>query len=132
MNLIASVTDTFQKHSKVWAVDSIRETAVTMLTNIGTNMLLSDVVDVMRADPMYIAKIIVLLENYAGEEKVHFTLYNPIVAKKLRDLNSSSSGRRDALKMLERVTSRGKEAYPKDGSMLPLYRETGTCISINL
>ena len=104
MELFENSGDTLQKYPEVWTNDTSLDMAINILTNIGTNMLLSS--DVSIGKSMYIANIIVLLEHYAGEENIRFTLYNPIVARKMRSLDPVvSSGRRDALKFYRKRLS---------------------------
>ena len=108
LDLFSNVLDTFKKHPKVWHDNNNREIVVGLLTNIVSNVLLSDPPGAFK--PFYIANIIVLLEYYDGEDEEcfanHRIYYSPIISKKMRDLDPAiSSHRRDVLKFYRKRTS---------------------------
>ena len=95
---------TFKTHQEVWMNESNREVLVHTLLRIGSNMLLSED-DGNTDSALAMAETIALLEQYGRTSSIELTFCGKATATKLRDLNSSSSGRRDALKFFRKRTS---------------------------
>ena len=107
---VEMMRDTFQTHGQVWNDNRYREMVVDILTRIGTNMLLMDVMEmVLHKDKgmlwaLRIAKTIVVLENYDGGGSLEVVINSRGVTKKMRDLSliGGISNRRDVLKFFSK------------------------------
>lgn len=97
-DLFGNMRDTLQKHPEVWINDTRWDMAIDLLTNIGTNMLLSEESAIGTTYALYVANAIIILEQYVGED-ISSIINNPSIAKKMRDLHPvGNSKRRDGLK----------------------------------
>jgi len=93
----------FQTHPQVWNNDGNKKMTISIMINMGTNLLMSDKEDVLIWS-MHIAKVIAVLERYnAGTNNIDTAYNNLWVQTKIRDLHSvNSSGKRDALKFFSK------------------------------
>ena len=112
---------TFQPHyHQVWENDSYRKLAINILISVGTNLLLKKRTD----GPNDIARAILVLENYAGND-IHAALRNRGACAKLRDLGERRTIKRDLLKFyrkrttvcscLKRMHLEARKTFPKLG-----------------
>ena len=101
MHTLHSIVDTFQRHTEVWKNESYRKMAIRILVHIGTNSFHYKGTSM----PQEVTRAIVILENYRAGH-VDSSIYNRVVATKLRDVHwSGSSVERDMLKFYRKRTT---------------------------
>lgn len=136
--IVHLMLDTLQTHPKVWNDESSREMAVSILTTMGTNMLLAtETKQNERAESwaIRIAKAINVLENHSGGS-FEKTINSRRVAMKRRDLSSidcNCSSKRDTLKFFSKRVScsclqglyqEARKSMPKMGICYGCVKET--------
>ena len=126
---------TFKRHQQVWTDESYKQTAVDILTTMGTNILLMEMSN-ERSGIMWaisIAKTIVLLDHHDSTVSFDVAIRNRRIRTRLRDLGSrTSSSRRDTLKFfskripcscLKKMHRKIRKTQPKIGSCWGCGRE---------
>jgi len=110
MTVGRSLTNLFETHRHIWNDKSYRRLAISILMNVGTNMLMSNLlsngenIDICWS--VYIAKFIAVLEQYDDVDNIGIVINKPVVLSKWRDLErNASSIRRDALKFYRKRIS---------------------------
>jgi len=99
--IFKAMRHTLETQLEVWNNESYRKLAISIFIAIGTNNLLKE-----ETSPTDIAHAIVLLEHYNGSgDIVESMLQSPVLSSKLRDLNPTSSSRRDCLKFYRKRTT---------------------------
>ena len=119
--------DAFKRNQEMWKDASYRQMARNIFVCIGTFMLLDKVITVnqRQTSSVDIAQIILILENYDGNDFAS-TMISHVPAMKARDLNNSGiSVDRDLLKFLRKrlacsclkeMHSEARRTLPKIGS----------------
>jgi hypothetical protein len=131
MSVFDAGCDAFKRNQEMWRDPSYRQMAINIFVCIGKNVLLdkADVSSSVRqSSSVDIAQIILILENYDGNDFIS-TMYVRIPAMKARDLNDSgSSVERDLLKFYSKriPCSCLKERYSEARRTLP---KMGSCSS---
>ena len=127
------MNDTFQRHAEVWKNESYRNMAIQILVHMGTNSLQCKDTEM----PKEVTRAIVILENYRAGH-VDSSIYNRVVATKLRDVHwSGSSLERDMLKFYRKRTTclclkkrhlEARKSLPKLGDATTVERrKSGHC-----
>jgi len=126
---VRMLCDTLQTYPQVWNDNRYREMVVSILTSMGTNMLLMETGDTERGVlwALDFAKSIAILENRDVTGCFEATVSTQKVAIKRRDLGSpTSSSRRDTLKFFSKRVpcSCLKERHQKERETMP---KMGVC-----
>ena len=121
LNVSQNLADLFGKHTQIWNNHSYKELAIGILVRIGTNMLL----DETSFWPVYIARVIVVLEHYDNSGDIKSVFNSRTVREKSRDLyNGTKSIERDVLKFyrkratckcLKKMHLEARQSTPKTG-----------------
>jgi len=105
INTGQSMCNLFQTHTQIWNNESHKKSAIGIMTQIGTNMLLQDEGG-YNSWPLCIAQAIAVLEQYNSAADFTVVLYSREVISKWRDLDwNTTSSRRDLLKFFRKRTS---------------------------
>lgn len=103
------INPTFLTHPQVWNNESYKKMVISIMTSMGTNMLLDNNNTGARTGnraASTLAKAILVLENYDSRNSIGVAYNNRVVTTKVRDLHSGlSSVRRDILKFYSKRAS---------------------------
>ena len=102
-----ALRELFKSHPQIWNDESYKKSAIGILVRIGTNMMIKigTGADADITVPICLAQSIIALEHYNGEDDIDLAMNKRVVISKWRDLNFTSSSRRDTLKFYRERTS---------------------------
>ena len=107
MGVSVNMRNLFETHAQIWTTESYRKLALSILTNIGINMLLGNGKEIADISwPGCIAQSIALLEHYDGTSDINSVMFKRVASVKRRDLDLGlRSIKRDAFKFYRKRTS---------------------------